>query len=68
MHFVSRLGTPLAFVISLFPVGVARSAQLVALPWTDAQVLALPWTDAKVESLASLNNRGRWRFCRMDDC
>ena len=56
MHFVSRLGTALAFVISLFPVGVARSAQLVALPWTDAQVVALPWTDAKVESLASLDN------------
>jgi aldose sugar dehydrogenase len=56
MHFAGRLGTAIAFVISAFPFGVARSEQLVALPWTDAQVVALPWTDAKVESLASLNN------------
>jgi aldose sugar dehydrogenase len=54
MRFVSRLGTALAFFISLFPVGVARSE--FALPWSDAKVVALPWAYAKVESLASLDN------------
>ena len=44
MRFASRLSTALAFVISVFSVGVARSE------------FALPWTDAKVESLASLDN------------
>src|SRR5262245_50699774 len=50
----SRLGTAIAFVISIFPVGVARSE--FSLPWTDAKVVALPCTDAKVGSLASLDN------------
>src|SRR5262245_41709495 len=54
MRFASRLGTALAFVLSVFPVGVARSE--FALPWSDAKVVALPWTDAKIESLASLDN------------
>jgi aldose sugar dehydrogenase len=46
MLFATRLGTVLVFVASIFPIGIARSEHVVALPWSDA----------KVESLVSLDN------------
>ena len=55
MQIASRFGTALAFVMSVFSVGCARSEQVVALPWADGDV----------ESLATLDNP--WSMALLPD-